>query len=64
MPYDPVMNAAIAEYDNSFNFPYWNLEERMAARAAVRGLMVRLGRYDEFCVALDVHEGRSPDAMP
>ena len=47
---DPFMTAAIAEYELSFTYPLWNDGERAAARAAVRGMLVRMGRYDEFLI--------------
>lgn len=52
MCFDAVIRAAVAEYRNSFAFPHWSQDERLAARAAVRGMMVRLDRYDDFCLAI------------
>jgi|GEM_PF-2768295 len=59
---DATMAAAIAEYDHSFSYPHWTKNERAAARAAIRGLMVRLGRYDEFCFELGAR-GENVDAV-
>lgn len=62
MRQDATMAAAIAEYEDSLSYPLWTKEERAAARAAIRGLMVRLGRYDEFCFELGTRGGNA-DAL-
>lgn len=62
---DRFMEAAIAQYEQSFTYPLWNEGERAAVRSAVRGMLVRMGRYDEFLIeyAMPKEESEGDDAV-
>lgn len=64
---DRFMRAAIAEYEATFNRRDWCHAERAAARAAVRGMLLRMGMLDEFLIAYAVLPGDPEEefhAMP
>lgn len=49
-----VIDAALGAYRNACTFPHYTEEQRLAARSAVRDMMVRLDLYDEFLEANDI----------
>ena len=55
-----LVNVAVAEY--SLHHPNEGPDERAGRGSAVRGMMVRLGVYDEFEQSLDRHHCPSPTA--
>lgn len=50
---DTLMEAAVTEY--WLKHPMEDTNERIGRRSALRGLMVRLGLYDEFTRVLEEH---------
>ena len=62
---DPFVKAAIAQYEQSFTYPLWDDGERAAVRSAVRGMLVRMGRYDEFLIeyAIPKEQSEARDAV-
>lgn len=49
---DGIVRIAVQAFDQIETGGHWNNGERLAARSAVRVMMVRLGLYHEFCEAL------------
>lgn len=58
-----LIQAALDEFVNQGRFPRLNKDERMGGRAAIRGMMVRLGLYDQFLKCV-VHAEVYPDITP
>lgn len=56
-----IIDAALGAYENACTFPHYTDDQRIAARSAVRDMMVRLDLYDAFLEAQGItpskHQG-------
>lgn len=61
-----VIKAALAELDHTYTFAHYSEEQRIAARSVMRGMMMRLGLYDEYLRAQGITPTRDErrNAMP
>ncbi|MCT4608638.1 MAG: hypothetical protein N4A70_05475 [Pelagimonas sp.] len=62
MTFDALIRAAVEENRQSFRNPSWSKPQKLAAHIALGALMVRLGRFDDYCKALEL-AGEGDDAM-